>query len=52
MAVKSTIKDIEALIDNESAPIEILPNGDIRRRKGEPTPKPITINKPLGGEYG
>lgn len=47
---KPTIKELETILNQEGdQPIEILPNGEIRTKSV--TPKPLTINKELGGEY-
>jgi hypothetical protein len=54
---KPTIQELEALLDaEESAPIEILANGEIRAQ-GQGTAqnagkKPLTMREDLGGEYG
>lgn len=54
---KLTIAELEALLDrDEDETIEILPNGEIRRREGtdesEIAPKkPLTFREQLGGEY-
>lgn len=58
MEKKPTIQDLEALLNSEEdTPIQILPNGEIRR-VGEVHPselagkKPLTMREDLGGEYG
>lgn len=57
-ARKLTIKEIERLLqDDEETPIEILPNGEVRRRGGSTLDetggkKPLTFREQLGGEYG
>ncbi len=58
MAKKPTIRELEALLESEEdEPIEILPNGEIRRRGGSDPEerrykKPLTMREDLGGEYG
>ena len=52
-----TIQELEAILrDEESTPIEILPNGEIRALgagSGElGGRKPLTMRENLGGEYG
>lgn len=54
---KPTILDLEAILDREEdAPIEILPNGEIRAlgsgSKEIGGRKPLTMREDLGGEYG
>lgn len=55
---KTTLKELEAILDQEEdAPIEILPNGEIRGQgKTSSTElggkKPLTFQEDLGGEYG
>jgi len=49
-----TIDELEKLLQREDEiDLEILPNGEIRqkgtKKKG---PKPLTLGKNLGGEYG
>lgn len=53
---KPSIRELEAMIDREgSSVLEILPNGDIVRRRsresGNVEIKPITFRQNLGGEY-
>lgn len=54
MKKKITIEKLEALLnDEEATPIEILPNGKIRKvRKSKREPKILTMKENLGGEYG
>ena len=54
---KLTIAQIEALLEKEEeVEIEILPNGEVRRKGGGDLEdlglKPITMRENLGGEYG
>ena len=52
---RTPIEELEKLLNSdEEAPIEILPNGEIRavkKRKGK-QPKVIKMREDLGGEYG
>lgn len=57
MSKKPTIHELEAILESEeSSPIEILPNGEVRAL-GSSDPfesgskKPITMREDLGGEY-
>lgn len=57
MPLKPTIDDLERLLNTEEdAPIQILPNGEIRQ-VGQATAsetggkKPLTMKENLGGEY-
>ena len=58
MSQKPTIHELEAILDEEEdAPIEILPNGEVRAVGGSDLAergyrKPITMREDLGGEYG
>ena len=58
MARKPTIQELEAILDSEEdAPIEILPNGEVRAMGDSDAAergyrKPITMREDLGGEYG
>jgi hypothetical protein len=51
---RMTIDELEKLLQREDeAPIEILPNGTVRRLKGKRGQrKPLTLKQNLGGEYG
>ena len=57
MSKKPTIQELEALLNSEEeAPIQILPNGEIRaagRADSSETAgkKPVTMKEDLGGEY-
>ena len=57
MAKKPTIRELEQILESEEdAPIEILPNGEIRPRGGSDDAersykKPLTMREDLGGEY-
>ena len=57
MARKPTIQELEQILESEEdAPIEILPNGEIRARGGSDNAergykKPLTMREDLGGEY-
>lgn len=57
MARKPTIRELEQILESEEdAPIEILPNGEIRARGGSDDAersykKPLTMREDLGGEY-
>ena len=57
MANKPTIHELEAILEEEeSSPIEILPNGEVRALGGSDAiergyRKPITMREDLGGEY-
>lgn len=49
------IRELEEILQNEeSTPIEILPNGEIRALGAEELGgcKPFTMRENLGGEYG
>jgi len=53
---KPTIAELEEMLDSEEeVPIEILPNGEIRRigkrLNHHAPPKPLTMREYLGGEY-
>ena len=54
---KPSIEDLERILDDdEEAPIEILPNGEIRELGGSTAAerklkKPLTMRENLGGEY-
>jgi hypothetical protein len=57
MQPKPTIQDLEEMLNNEEeTPIQILPNGEIRK-VGQVTAsdlgakKPLTMRENLGGEY-
>lgn len=56
MGKSPTIRELEEILqDEESTPIEILPNGEIRALGGgevEGIHKPLTMRENLGGEYG
>ena len=57
MGKKPTIHELEAILEEEEdAPIEILPNGEVRALGGSDSferghRKPITMREDLGGEY-
>jgi hypothetical protein len=58
MNKKPTIQELEAILNSEeTTPIQILPNGEIRP-VGQATiaelgsKKPLTMRENLGGEYG
>jgi hypothetical protein len=52
---KLTIDELAKLLDRENDwddnTIEILPNGEVRAKKGDGTPKVLTMKENLGGEY-
>ena len=57
MRKNPTIRELEEILQNEeSAPIEILPNGEIRALGTGSAElggrKPLTMRENLGGEYG
>ena len=57
MKKNPTIQELEAILqDEESTPIEILPNGEIRALGTGSQElggrKPLTFRENLGGEYG
>ena len=53
-----TITEIESILEREEdAPLEILPNGEIRmfgesEKAERRSKKPLTMREDLGGEYG
>lgn len=57
MQKRPTIEELEKILNSEeSVPIEILPNGEIRKLGGSSsenlgTRKPLTYQEKLGGEY-
>jgi hypothetical protein len=57
MSPTSKIDELEALLNSEDdTPIQILPNGEIRKIGGETAAevgnkKPLTMRENLGGEY-
>lgn len=47
-----SIDEIESILQREDEePLEILPNGKIRRGGRKVTEKPLTMRENLGGEY-
>lgn len=47
-----SIDEIEKILMREDEePLEILPNGEIRRGGRKVTEKPLTMRENLGGEY-
>ena len=50
-AKKPTIAELEAILNGPEQNIEILPNGEIRTRRGKKKEKPLTYQANLGGEY-
>lgn len=54
---RMSIEDLEKLLDDdEDTPLEILPNGEVRRVGGSSddergNKKPLTMREDLGGEY-
>ncbi|MHB1956428.1 MAG: hypothetical protein ACYCOU_22080 [Sulfobacillus sp.] len=52
---KMTIDELEKLLNSEDeVDLEILPNGEIREKKGrkkKKAPKVLTMREALGGEY-
>ena len=55
MKNKPTIAELERMLNREEdVPIEILPNGTIRRvkKRGRKPPTILTLKENLGGEYG
>ncbi len=52
---RPTVEELEAILNSDDeAPIEILPNGEIRAVGGgakEGVPKVLTMRDNLGGEY-
>ena len=52
MKSKPTIEELEKILNSEEDfPIEILPNGKIRRDRKGKKDKVITMKENLGGEY-
>ena len=54
MKRKPTIAELEKILNHEEdTPIEILPNGTIRRvkKRGRKPPTILTLKENLGGEY-
>lgn len=57
MSLTSKIDELEALLNSEEdTPIQILPNGEIRRigtatNSDMGNKKPLTMRENLGGEY-
>lgn len=51
---RMTIDELEKLLQSDDeAAIEILPDGTVKRAKGERGKrKPLTLKQNLGGEYG
>jgi hypothetical protein len=48
-----TIAQLEALVNDGQAEIEIMPSGEVRTKAGSAGDrKPLTMRKDLGGEYG
>lgn len=53
MKKKPTIAELEAILNGPEQDIQILPNGEIRKRRGrKKKEKPLTYQQNLGGEYG
>lgn len=53
MKKKPTIAELEAILNGPEVNIEILPNGELRRKRGrKKKEKPLTYQQNLGGEYG
>lgn len=53
---KLSLDELATLLNRENgwedSTIEILPNGEIRAKQGDGTPKVLTMRENLGGEYG
>lgn len=52
MPRRMTVSELERLLTFDAQPpIEILPDGTIIRREGEPLREPLTKRQDLGGDY-